>query len=114
MFRHFKKKKNTQEDTLISFKPLHQNTRSTEVTKWLLKMLIKVSLDKPVRCSKFSVGDLVRLSIKKTPFMKRYQEIWTEEVFIIHVIVYGNLTTYKIKEQHNESIKRTFFEQELS
>ena len=31
--------------------------------------------------------------------MKRYQEIWTEEVFIIDAIVYGNPTTYKIKDQ---------------
>ena len=37
--------------------------------------------------SKFSVGDFVRLSIKKVPFMKRYQEICTEEVLIIHAIV---------------------------
>ena len=36
--------------------------------------------------SKFSVGNFVRLSIKKAPFMKRYQEICTEEVLIIHAI----------------------------
>ena len=29
--------------------------------------------------------------------MKRYQEIWIEEVLIIDAIVYGNPTTYKIK-----------------
>ena len=29
--------------------------------------------------------------------MKRYQEIWTEEVFIIDAIVFGNPTTYKIE-----------------
>ena len=63
--------------------------------------------------SKLSLKDFVRLSIKKAPFMKRYQDIWTEEVFIIHIIVYGNLTTYKIKDQDNEPIKGTFYEQEL-
>ena len=31
--------------------------------------------------------------------MKRYQEIWTKEVFIIDAIVYGNPTAYKIKDQ---------------
>ena len=29
--------------------------------------------------------------------MKRYQEIWTQEVFIIDAIVYGNPTIYKTK-----------------
>ena len=44
--------------------------------------------------------------------MKRYQVIWTEEVFIIDVIVYGNPTTDK-KNQDNEPMKRTFYEKEL-
>ena len=30
--------------------------------------------------------------------MKKYEEIWIEEVFIIDAIVYGNPTTYKIKD----------------
>ena len=37
----------------------------------------------------------------------------TEEVFIIDAVVYGNPTTYKIKDQYNEPMKRTFYEQEL-
>ena len=49
--------------------------------------------------SKFIVGDFVKLSIEKTPFMKRYSEIWTGEVFVIEAIVYGNPTTYKINDQ---------------
>ena len=28
--------------------------------------------------SKFNVGNFIGLSIKNAPFMKRYQEIWTE------------------------------------
>ena len=34
--------------------------------------------------SKFIVGDFVISSIDEVPFLKRYQERWTEEVFIIH------------------------------
>ena len=46
--------------------------------------------------------------------MKRYQEIWTEEVFIIDaIVVYGNSTTYKIKDQDNEPIKETFYKQDV-
>ena len=45
--------------------------------------------------------------------MKKYQEVWTEEAFINDAVVYGNPTTYEIKDQVNEPIKGTFFEQEL-
>ena len=45
--------------------------------------------------------------------MKRYQEIWIEEVFIVDSIVYGNPTTCKMKDQDNEPIQGTFYEQEL-
>ena len=59
------------------------------------------------------MGEFIRLSIKKALFMKRYQEVWTEEVFINDAIVSGNPATYKIKDQDNEPIKRTLYEQEL-
>ena len=45
--------------------------------------------------------------------MKKYEEIWIQEVFITDAIVYGNPTTYKIKDQYNKPIKETFYEQEL-
>ena len=45
--------------------------------------------------------------------MKRYQEIWTEEMFFTDAIVYGNPTTYKIKDQNNEPMKAKFYEQVL-
>ena len=51
---------------------------------------------------KLSVGNFVRLSIQQAPFMNRCQQIWTEEVFIINAITYGNPSTYKIKDQDNE------------
>ena len=57
--------------------------------------------------------DFVRLIIEKAPFTTKYQEIWTEEVFIIDAIVYGIPNTYKIKYHDNGPIKETFYEQEL-
>ena len=62
---------------------------------------------KRTKRSKFGVANFVRLSIEKAPFMKRYQEIWSKEVFIIDVIVYGNPTTYKRKDQDDQPIKET-------
>ena len=58
------------------------------------------------------MGEFIRLSIKKALFTKRYQEVWTEEVFINDAIVSGSPTTYKIKDQDNEPVKTTLYEQE--
>ena len=46
---------------------------------------------------KFSVGNKVRISIEKTPFQKRYDQILTEEIFIITHILRGTPTVYKLK-----------------
>ena len=43
--------------------------------------------------------------------MNRYQEIWTNELFIIEAIVYGNPTTHKIKYQDNEPTKGAIYQQ---
>ena len=63
---------------------------------------------------KFSVWDFFRLNIKKAPFMKRYQEIWTQEVLVIDAIVYGNPATYKINDQDNELMKGHFMSKRFS
>ena len=59
------------------------------------------------------VGDTVRISIERLPFQKRYEEIWTEEIFIITHKIVGKPTVYKLKDQANESIKGTFYFDEL-
>ena len=126
MFRYFTKKNtrsyidilrdiaskyNTSYDRSIKMAPKHnKKDKETEVK---INLYEKKLSQKRRRKSKFSVGDFVRLSIEKVLFIKRYQEIWTEEVIIIDAIVYGNPTTYKIKNQDNEPIKGTFYEQEL-
>ena len=63
-------------------------SRDKETQVWI-NLYEKRLSHKQRKRSKFSVGDFVRLSIEKAAFMKRYQEIWTEEVFIIDAIVYG-------------------------
>ena len=59
------------------------------------------------------IEDFIRISIEILPFQKRYQEIWTEEIFIITHKVVGNPTVYKIKDQADEPIKGTFYYEEL-
>lgn len=63
--------------------------------------------------NKLMVNDLVRISIEKAPFQKRYEEVWTEEIFIVSHCVAGNPTVYKLKDQNNEPIKGVFYYEEL-
>ena len=81
---------NTRYHRSIKMAPKDVN-KGKETQAWI--NLYRKKLCNKQRRSKFSVTDFIRLSIKKAPFMRRYQEIWTEEVFVIHAIVYGNPTT---------------------
>ena len=62
---------------------------------------------------KFSVGDKVRISVKKKTFEKGYTPRWTEEVFTISQVQYTDPPTYKITDYNGEEIQGTFYEQEL-
>ena len=68
------------------------------LTQVLINLYEKRLSHKRRKKSKFTIGDFVRLRIKKAPFMERYQEIWTGEQFIIiDTMAYDNPTTCKIK-----------------
>ena len=62
---------------------------------------------------KFSVGDRVRITKKKTMFEKGYTPRWTEEVFTVSKVQNTDPVTYKIKDFNGEEIQGTFYEQEL-
>ena len=62
---------------------------------------------------KYSVGDKVRITKKKTLFDKGYTPRWTEEVFTISKIQYTKPITYKITDYNGHEIGGTFYEQEL-
>ena len=62
---------------------------------------------------KFSVGDEVRITKKKSNFEKGYTPRWTEEVFTVSQIQYTDPPTYKISDHHGEEIQGTFYEQEM-
>lgn len=59
------------------------------------------------------VGDKVRISIEKTTFQKRYDQLWTEEIFTISHVIDSNPVVYKIEDYSQEAIKGTFYEEEL-
>ena len=62
---------------------------------------------------KFSVGDKVRITKKKSTFEKGFTPNWTEEVFTVSQIQYTDPITYKIKDSNDEVIQGTFYENEL-
>ena len=66
----------------------------------------------PVK-TKFSVGDKVRITKKKTVFEKGYTTRWTEEVFTVSEIQFTDPPTYKITDNNGEEIQSTFYEQEM-
>src|SRR6218665_2428349 len=62
---------------------------------------------------KFSVGDKVRITKKKTTFEKGYTARWSEEIFTVTKILYTDPPTYKISDYNGEEIQGAFYEQEL-
>ena len=62
---------------------------------------------------KFSIGDKVRISKKKTTFEKGYTTRWTEEIFTITKINHTSPVTYKIADLNGEEIDGSFYEPEL-
>ena len=57
---------------------------------------------------KFSVGDRIRITKKKTVFEKGYTPRWTEEVFTVSKIQYTDPVTYNISDYNGEEIQGTF------
>ena len=65
--------------------------------------------------SKFKIGDLVRISLKRrTLFDKPTGNIkWSEQLYKIYKINKSNVITYQLKDMNNEIIKGQFYTKEL-
>ena len=63
---------------------------------------------------KFKIGDQVRISkYKRKVFDKGYTPNWTEEIFVIKKIIPTKPVTYSTVDLMGETIKGSFYEQEL-
>ena len=62
---------------------------------------------------KLEVGDRVRISETRRVFKKGYLPSWTRELFTVHDVIKTSPVTYSIKDDHDEVLKGTFYEQEL-
>ena len=101
---------NYTKDSSIKMTPVEANDKKNKNRVWLnLNGEVRKNPDKP----KFSVGETVRITKKKTVFENGYTLRWTEEVFTVSQIQYTNPPTYKISDNHGEEIQGTFYEQEI-
>ena len=90
--------------------PVEVNTKNQEDVWYQLYGRGKNRKRKP---AKFKVGDRVRISKTRRVFKKGYLPSWTRELFTVYTIINTYPVTYTIKDDHNEVLKGTFYEQEL-
>ena len=95
----------------IKMTPVEASKKKNENTVW--RNLYPDVGTKQETLSKYSVGDKVRITKKKTTFERGYTPRWTEEVFTISQVQNTAPVTYKIIDYNGEEIQGTFYEQEL-
>ncbi|XP_035221900.1 uncharacterized protein LOC118194806 [Stegodyphus dumicola] len=97
------------EDIYIKRAPIEVNSEN-ESDVWFT-----LYEDHPSNVSKciFAVGDVVRVSKLKLTFEKGYETNWTEELFVVTECVKRHPAVYRIKDLLGDSVKGTFYAQEL-
>ena len=100
---------NNTKHSSIKMTPVEASDKKNKNRVW---MNLNGKATNPVK-PKFSVGDKVRITKKKTVFEKGYTPRWTEEVFTVSQVQYTDPPTYKISDYHGEEIQGTFYEQEM-
>ena len=101
---------NSTKHSSIKMTPVEASNKKNKNRVWL--NLYGKARTNPVE-PKFSVGDKVRITKKKSNFEKGYTPRWTEEVFTVLQIQNTDPPTYKISDHHGEEIQGTFYEQEM-
>src|SRR6218665_3258242 len=96
----------------VKISPKEASMKKKKATVWRNLNNINNLNPEPIN-PKFSVGDKVRITKKKTTFEKGYTGLWTEEVFTVTQVQYTDPPTYKISDYNGEEIQGTFYEQEL-
>ena len=93
----------------IKMTPIEASKEKNENKTWLNLY----SIPKEGKEPKYSVGNKVRITKKKTTFEKGYTPRWTEEVFTIDEVLRTDPPTYKIRDYNDERIQGSFYEPEL-
>ena len=96
----------------IKMTPVEASRKKNESKVWsnLYGDLIYLKPGKPA----FAIGDKVRISkYKRQVFAKGYTPNWKEEIFVIDKVLLTKPVTYSIVDLMGESIKGSFYKQEL-
>src|SRR6218665_163783 len=96
----------------IKMSPKDASMKKNKTIVWRNLNSINNLNSEPIK-HKFSVGDKVRITKKKTTFEKGYTARWSEEIFTVTKILYTDPPTYKISDYNGGEIQGTFYEQEL-
>src|SRR6218665_544760 len=96
----------------IKMTPKEASMRKNKTMVWRNLNSINNLNSEPIK-PRFSVGDKVRITKKKTTFEKGFTANFTEEVFTVTKILYTDPPTYKISDYNGEEIQGTFYEPEL-
>ena len=101
---------NNRYHSTIKMKPIQVNKSNERYIKQNV-----YTYDKTSKNSKFKIGDLIRISLKRRAiFGKASSNIkWSEELFKIHSINRSNVISYKIKDLNDNIIDGIFYEKEL-
>ena len=62
---------------------------------------------------KFEVGDRVRLATERKAFQRGFLPQWTKEIFVVRQRENTHPYVYRLRDQKNENLRGTFYEQEL-
>ena len=78
------------------------------------KKKLKNGLSQRTTKFRFKVGDTVKLSYNRSRFDRAYDDMWTDENFVItERNVDQNIAQYSIKDYNNDPVKGRFYEAEL-
>src|SRR6218665_3587117 len=94
---------NDTKHSSINMSPQEASMKKNKTLVWRNSNSINNLNSEPIK-RKFSVGDKVRISKKKTTFEKGYTARWSEEIFTVTKILYTNPPTYKISDYNGEEI----------
>ena len=88
--------------------PKNASMKKNKTIVWINFNSINNLNSEPIK-AKFSVGNKVRITKKKTTFEKSYTARWSEEIFTVTKILYRptDPRTYKISDYNGEEIQGT-------
>ena len=104
---------NNQKHGSIKMAPVEVTPENQQALYEKIYLPVEIKQEHTSVVFQYSVGDRVRVTYKRTPFARGYQENYTEEVFTILRRYKTHPPRYKLKDYKNEAIKGSFYEPEL-